>query len=64
MIQMGRVTQQNAALVEQSAAAAERLKDQAQQLSQAVVAFKLTPTGQAPGRRMTWGRPKTAERRF
>jgi len=43
---MDQVTQQNAALVEQSAAAAESLKVQAQQLSQAVSVFKL---GQAHG---------------
>ena len=45
--QMDRVTQQNAALVEQSAAAAASLKDQAQQLVQAVAVFKLTPTSGA-----------------
>ena len=39
--QMDQATQQNAALVEQSAAAAENLKVQAQQLVQAVSAFKL-----------------------
>jgi methyl-accepting chemotaxis protein len=39
--QLDQVTQQNAALVEQSAAAAGSLKDQAQTLSQAVSAFKL-----------------------
>lgn len=38
---MDQATQQNAALVEQSAAAAESLKDQAQQLVQAVTVFKL-----------------------
>ncbi len=43
--QMDRVTQQNAALVEQSAAAADSLKTQAQQLLQAVSAFKLGPDG-------------------
>ncbi len=40
--QMDQVTQQNAALVEQSAAAAESLKGQAQQLVQAVAVFKLS----------------------
>ena len=35
------MTQQNAALVEESAAAAESLKDQAARLAQAVSAFKL-----------------------
>ena len=39
--QMDQATQQNAALVEESAAAAESLKHQAQQLVQAVAAFKL-----------------------
>ncbi len=44
---MDQATQQNAALVEQSAAAAESLKVQAQQLVQAVAVFKLS--GPAPG---------------
>jgi methyl-accepting chemotaxis protein len=35
------MTQQNAALVEQSAAAAESLKDQTARLSQAVSVFRL-----------------------
>jgi methyl-accepting chemotaxis protein len=39
--QMDQVTQQNAALVEQGAAAAESLRDQARQLVQAVAVFKL-----------------------
>ena len=39
--QMDRTTQQNAALVEQSAAAAESLKSQARHLVQAVAVFKL-----------------------
>jgi len=38
---MDQVTQQNAALVEESAAAAESLRVQAQQLVQAVAVFKL-----------------------
>ena len=38
---MDQVTQQNAALVEESAAAAESLKQQAQQLVSAVAVFKL-----------------------
>ena len=41
VIQMDKTTQQNAALVEESAAAAETLKAQAQQLVQAVAVFKL-----------------------
>jgi methyl-accepting chemotaxis protein len=43
--QMDQVTQQNAALVEQSAAAAESLRGQAQQLVQAVSAFRLQTGG-------------------
>jgi len=39
--QMDRTTQQNAALVEESAAAADSLKAQAQHLVQAVAVFKL-----------------------
>ena len=39
--QMDQATQQNAAMVEESAAAAESLKSQAQQLVQAVAVFKL-----------------------
>jgi methyl-accepting chemotaxis protein len=42
--QMDQVTQQNAALVEESAAAAESLKLQAQQLVEAVAVFKLAQT--------------------
>src|SRR5688572_15786050 len=41
MAQIDRVTQQNAALVEEAAASAESLQDQASQLVSAVVAFKL-----------------------
>jgi methyl-accepting chemotaxis protein len=40
--QMDQATQQNAALVEESAAAAESLKDQAKQLVQSVAVFKIT----------------------
>ena len=39
--QLDRMTQQNAALVEESAAAAESLKDQTARLSQAVSVFRL-----------------------
>jgi len=45
--QMDQVTQQNAALVEESAAAAESPKGQAQQLVQAVAVFKLPNEAQA-----------------
>jgi methyl-accepting chemotaxis protein len=40
--QMDEATQQNAALVEESAAAAEMLRDQARQLVEAVAVFKMT----------------------
>jgi methyl-accepting chemotaxis protein len=45
--QMDDVTQQNAALVEQAAAAAESLQDQAVHLSQAVSVFKVEPPAAA-----------------
>jgi methyl-accepting chemotaxis protein len=40
--QMDQATQQNAALVEESAAAASSLKAQAEQMVQAVAVFKLS----------------------
>ena len=40
---LDQMTQQNAALVEQSAAAAESLRDQSAQLAQAVAVFKVAP---------------------
>ena len=43
--QMDEVTQQNAALVEQAAAAAGSLQEQATQLSQAIAVFKLSSAG-------------------
>jgi methyl-accepting chemotaxis protein len=46
--QMDQVTQQNAALVEQAAAAAGSLEEQAHQLAQAVAVFKLAPASGAP----------------
>ncbi|USX20179.1 methyl-accepting chemotaxis protein [Oxalobacteraceae bacterium OTU3REALA1] len=46
--QMDDVTQQNAALVEQAAAAAESLQDQAVHLSQAVSVFKVEPPAATP----------------
>jgi methyl-accepting chemotaxis protein len=45
--QMDQTTQQNAALVEESAAAAESLRTQAQRLVDTVAVFKLTPGGAA-----------------
>ena len=43
VVQLDQMTQQNAALVEQSAAAAESLKDQASRLAQVVSVFRLQP---------------------
>ncbi|MCV2355194.1 methyl-accepting chemotaxis protein [Paucibacter sp. B2R-40] len=43
--QLDQMTQQNAALVEESAAAAESLKDQAQRLIEAVAIFRLAQAG-------------------
>ena len=48
LVQLDQMTQQNAALVEQSAAAAESLRDEAQRLAQVVSVFKLS--GSASGR--------------
>ena len=48
MSQMDQVTQQNAALVEESAAAASSLKSQAQRLVQAVAIFRLGHQGTVP----------------
>ncbi len=54
---MDQATQQNAALVEESAAAAESLKDQAHQLVDAVAVFKLTPGGDAASRKPAFAAP-------
>jgi hypothetical protein len=48
--QMDQATQQNAALVEESAAAAESLKTQADALVEAVALFKLGDASAAPAR--------------
>ncbi len=45
--QLDQMTQQNAALVEESAAAAQSLRDQAARLSQTVGQFRLNPSAQA-----------------
>jgi methyl-accepting chemotaxis protein len=47
--QMDEMTQQNAALVEQAAAAAESMEEQAQALAQSISVFKTAPAS-APGR--------------
>lgn len=49
MAQIDATTQQNAALVEESASAAAALEQQARVLSQAVGAFRLATTAQLPG---------------
>ena len=60
--QMDEVTQQNAALVEQAAAAAESLQDQAATLAQVVSVFK-TAGGAGPGTLLAPPIPRTAARR-
>jgi methyl-accepting chemotaxis protein len=59
--QMDKVTQQNAALVEQAAAAAGSLQQQADALAHAVAAFKLAEA--APVRRLQ-ARPRKVEKRL
>jgi methyl-accepting chemotaxis protein len=63
IVQMDQVTQQNAALVEQAAAAAESMQDQAAKLSEVVSVFKLLATANpvarpAPARRAAAAAPK------
>jgi len=65
VVEMDRVTQQNAALVEQAAAAAESLREQAAQLADVVGTFRLAtgqdgPTMGARARRMPAPRPPLA----
>ena len=57
--QMDQATQQNAALVEESAAAAESLRDQARQLVQVVAQFKLEATSAAAPARIAAPAPRT-----
>jgi len=47
--QMDQTTQENAALVEESAAAAQALRDQASELSRLVASFSLDENAQTPG---------------
>jgi methyl-accepting chemotaxis protein len=56
---LDQMTQQNAALVEQSAAAAESLAEQSQRLAQAVAAFRTEP-GTAPPPMLPAAMPPTA----
>ena len=51
--ELDRVTQQNAALVEESTAAAEQLKDQAERLAEAVGGFTLSDSNAADLQRLT-----------
>jgi hypothetical protein len=62
VLQMDQATQQNAALVEQIAAAASSLKSQADDLVQIVAVFKLSPTSGpvAPPARRQVSRPQSA----
>jgi methyl-accepting chemotaxis protein len=57
--QMDKVTQENASLVEETAAAAQLLRDQAEGLSQAVAAFKISGS-QAPAAKPAPSRAKVA----
>ena len=60
---LDQMTQQNAALVEESAAAAESLKDQAQRLTQSMQVFKLSgSTTPAPAAAYVAARPAPAPR--
>jgi methyl-accepting chemotaxis protein len=61
--QMDEVTQQNAALVEQAAAAAEALQEQAQNLSVSVGTFKVSQTGSQLARRESAGMVQAAATR-
>ncbi|CAL60851.1 methyl-accepting chemotaxis protein II, probable aspartate sensor [Herminiimonas arsenicoxydans] len=63
IVQMDEVTQQNAALVEQAAAAASSLRDQATNLSTVVSVFKLQGHQSAPQNLVPQARPKALESR-
>jgi methyl-accepting chemotaxis protein len=59
IVQMDQVTQQNAALVEESAAASEAMQDQARKLAELVSVFRVE---QAPGALASPARPRPASR--
>jgi methyl-accepting chemotaxis protein len=62
VVQMDHGTQQNAALVEQVAAAAHALQEQSGQLEHAVSRFKIAPAaGAAPVRTLTRGVLRTVQ---
>ena len=58
---MDQTTQQNAALVEEMAAAASSLKQQAQELVQTVAVFKLADGHQAPSKMQVRSRTSSAK---
>ncbi|ODV06240.1 MAG: hypothetical protein ABT20_12995 [Rubrivivax sp. SCN 70-15] len=58
--QLDQATQQNAALVEESTAAAESLKDQARQLAQVVALFRVGESASAPPASTSTPPPKAA----
>lgn len=63
IIQMDSVTQQNAALVEEAATAAESLREQARKLSDAVAVFRLPDTSGHPVIDITHAEQQHAQRR-
>ena len=63
IVQLDNVTQQNAALVEEAAAAAGSLNQQADKMVQVVSSFKLADTGEQPAPRLATLRPVTATSR-
>ncbi|MBK1641996.1 chemotaxis protein [Chromatium okenii] len=63
ILQMDDVTQQNAALVEQAAAAAEALADQARELNRIVAVFKTGQDGRGAPARAAAVRPSSAPKR-
>jgi len=63
IVQMDQATQQNAALVEESAAAAESLRDQARQLVQVVAVFTLERTRKAAPTSVVPTRPAAPARK-
>ncbi|MQA39854.1 methyl-accepting chemotaxis protein [Rugamonas aquatica] len=62
IVQMDQVTQQNAALVEEAAAAAESMQDQAAKLSEVVSVFKLLASSAPPARPAPHSKPAAAPR--
>ena len=63
VVQMDQVTQQNAALVEEAAAAAKTMQDQAQSLAQVVAVFTLDDGARAPAAPVRAGRAQASAQR-